>query len=297
MNGERRLVFVLPLMPRSVCADWDAAQANLRRTIGSIRAADPGGSALVVVACHDEPELTASDPAVHLLRVPFAVPGDDPMDGGRDKARKRRFAGAWLRKQVGADDFYVMFLDADDLVHRDLAAYVLAENQGSYVVDQGYDFDARAGVLWRVRDGFHRHCGSSFVCAFHADELPTSWEDDESPFGRFGARPDQRGHQEYDLLAAELGRPPAPVPFPAVIYVANHSESLSTRDFGGRRRAGAGRDVVWPHESQVILRDEFAAADLARSVAAGSRTARAVMRAELTRARAGVARRVLRKLR
>ncbi len=281
-NRCGRIVFAIPFKPRRACVDWDQAQANLRQTIRSVRGAASGDTAIVAVACHDEPELGDVGREVHVLPVPFAEPADK-WEGGRDKSRKRRFVGAWLRRTLDAGERYVMFLDADDLVHKDLVGYVLAQGHGSYVIDHGYVFDVKSGLLWHRREGFHRTCGSSFVCRFTRDELPSSWGDVASPFGQFGTSPDQRGHQDYDVVAAELGRPPATVPFPAVVYTVNHSESLWASKSGGRRSASVPRDLVWPAAARHILAEEFAAVDLARRLAGAGRVTQALALASSAR--------------
>jgi O-antigen/teichoic acid export membrane protein len=273
--------------------DWEQAQANLRRTIGSALLAAGTGDAIVVVACHDEPDLDdLKGDDVHLLSVPFAEP-TDVHEGGSDKSRKRRFAGAWLRQVLVDDEVYVMFLDADDLVRRDVLEHVLEHRHGSYVVDHGYLFDVASGLLWHRRRGFHRTCGSSFVCRFARNELPTSWEDTGSPFGQFGTSPEQRGHQEYDQVAAELGRPPARFPFPAVVYTVNHSESLRRAKSGDRGGSNSPRDFVWPSAARRILAEEFAAPDLARRVSGAGRATSAVAGVSSARLSAKVRRRVV----
>ena len=277
-SSHGQFAFSISFKPRSACADWEQAQANLRRTIRSVRGAALTEAAIVAVACHDEPDLADVGEDVHVLPVPFAEPLDQ-WEGVLDKARKRRFIGAWLRHALVADEVYVMFLDADDLVHKDLLEFILAHKHGSYVVDHGYVLDLASGLLWHRRREFHRTCGSSFVCRFARDELPSSWEDVASPFGQFGTPPDQRGHEDYDKVAAELGRPPAVLPFPAVVYTVNHSESLWAAKSGSRRSGSSPRDFVWPATARRVLGHQFAATDLADRLAGASQVTRAFARA------------------
>ena len=261
-----RFVFAIPLKARSACANWELVERNLRRTVRSATRAAATDDAHIVVACHDEPDLTSAATAnVHVLPVPFPEP-TSARDAGRDKSRKRRSIGAWLRERLDGGAVYVMFLDADDLVHRDVVRHSLAHGCGSYVLEQGYVFDASSGFLWRRDAGFHRACGSSFVCRFTLDELPTSPDETTSTFAQFGASPDQRDHFEYLELATELGRPPVPFPFAAAVYVVNHPESTWGRRTG-QLRPVAPRKFVWPTAARRILADEFAAADLADEVA------------------------------
>jgi hypothetical protein len=292
MIQPQTVVFTIPLKSRSACTDWAFAQANLRRTIRSIRAASGGDQAIVTVACHEPPELGAEAYAVEVLTVPFSPPEDpytERLDGGRDKVRKRRFAAAWLRQELQGEDVYVMFLDADDLIHRDLLAHVLEHGRESYLIDKGYLFDTASGLLWKRTGGFHQICGSSLVYAFHPEELPSTWEDESTPFASFGSNPYQRGHQEYDLVATELGRPPTRLPFPAVVYLANHGESSSNLRTGVPRYPTAAGDLVWPGEARSILHEGFGAPDLA--IASVRRTTLSLLRTAARRARSGAARR------
>jgi hypothetical protein len=262
-----RFVFAVALKPRSVSSDWERVQNDLRRTIRSARAASRDHDSVVVVACHDEPNLGAvTDAGVHVRAVPFARPAN-VWEGGRDKARKRRFAAAWLRDEMRDPQVYVMFLDADDLVHRDLVRYVVEGGNGSYLVDRGYFVDVAAGLVHRRRTDFHEACGSSFVCRFERDELPSSWDDLSAPFSRFGASPEQRGHQDYDEVAAELGRPPISIPFPAVAYLVNHPESLRAAKGREMRTLVDPFELVSPRAARRILASEFAAPDLAATLA------------------------------
>lgn len=258
-----RFAFAIPLKARSASSDWEAAQRNLRRTVRSAQAA-AGDDGLIVVACHDEPDLGGTAGNVQVLPVSFPEPAN-MQDAGRDKARKRRAIGAWLRQTLEGP-VYVMFLDADDLVHRDVVRHALAEGHGSYLVNDAYSFDLRRRLLQHRLQGFPWARGSCFVCRFALDELPTSVDETTSPFAQFGASPDQRGHLEYPELATELGRPPVPFPFGAALYVVNHPESTWGRRTGARRPV-VPRELVWPKAARRILADEFSASDLADEVA------------------------------
>jgi hypothetical protein len=258
-------VFAIPLKPKSASSDWRQVQHNLRRTIRSARASDPAAS--VIVACHDEPDLGEVADGVVVLRVPFPEPAS-PAEGGRDKSAKRRHVAAWLRETMrdGDDAAYVMFLDADDLVHRDLVVHVRSGGEPSYVVRTGYIADLERGVLRYRWTDFDKTCGSSFVFRFARAELPTSWEDLSAPFSQFGSAPDQSGHPDYDQVATGLGRPPIAFPFPAVTYVVNHAESLWSARGRGRRPVEAVQHLVPPYRARRILHDEFADGDLARAL-------------------------------
>jgi hypothetical protein len=237
----------------------------LRETVHSATCAS-SSEAAVAIACHDEPDLQhAAAPDVHVLQVPFAEP-EAPSQGGRDKATKRRFIGAWIRETAASEEVDVMFLDADDLVHKDLVDWVSSRKDPAHVVETGYILNMSAGVLQHRPQAFHKTCGSSFVCRFRRRELPTSWEDLSSPFSQFGASPDQRGHQDYDAVARELGKPPVTIPFPSVVYRVNHPDSLWASKSQERRRVLAS-DLVRPAAARRLLTDEFSSPDAAEDLA------------------------------
>jgi hypothetical protein len=151
----------------------------------------------------------------------------------------------------------VMFLDADDFVHRDLASYVIGDdNRRSYLVTQGYRYDCRSGVLDRRPTTFYRICASSFIGYFRKHELPRSWEDTDGAFAQFGCYPPV-GHQEYDKLAAEQGKAPDAIPFDAVVYTINHGESLRSTRIDHKIRETDIRHLVMPGRAKQILDDSF----------------------------------------
>jgi hypothetical protein len=236
------------------------AQLNLRRTIASIRGMSRKDFR-IAIACHDVPdlrELHGSD--IELLVAPFPIE-TDLMRRGADKIRKRRLIGSWLRERVDEAGVYVMFLDADDFVHRDLVSHVLAEdNRRSYVAERGYIFDSTTGLLELRSRRFYATCGSCFTCWFRKQDLPRSFEDADCLYSQFDL------HREFKEVAARLGRKSESFPFPAVVYMANHSESLRVKQFDQNREVDLF-NLVWPSKARDILTEEFSCAEVAKSAA------------------------------
>src|SRR5689334_7436925 len=156
MQKLPRIIFAISLQPRLVSHQWQSVEKRLRQTIQSIRGSR-NVSYLIVIACHDAPDLGNEEGKdIVLLHASFA-PESDVTQRLADKFRKRRLIGAWVRSNLGDQGIYVMFLDADDLVHRDLANYVVShDNRRSYLVTQGYRYDCRTGILDRRSREFHR---------------------------------------------------------------------------------------------------------------------------------------------
>jgi len=258
---RRPFVFVIPLKPRKACSNWEIVQDNLSRTIESIRGGSVEGC-LIILAYHDRPDIIAiSGCDLHLLQAPFA-PETQVPSGAQDKARKLRLMGSWLRKHLDDEGAYVMFLDSDDLVHRELVRYVLrADDRRCYSVAKGYMYDCRTGVLELRDHHFFTLCGSSFIGWFCKEELPRSWKDMASTFGQFGVHPYQRGHQHYHEIATELGKKVETIPFPAVTYMVNHGDSLRAKELGMDLRELHPLHLIWPDHARTILSDDFSYSD------------------------------------
>jgi hypothetical protein len=254
--GNTPFIFAMPLKPRSACSDWEIVQENLRHTIRSIRGSTVENY-MIVIACHDRPDLDMeSVRELQLLSAPFS-PESNMRRGAQDKARKLRLIGAWLKEHLRDDAAYVMFLDSDDLVHRDLVNHVLrAEDRRCYSIAQGYMYDCRTGVLEFRDRRFFALCGSSFIGWFLKEELPRSWNDLDNPYARFGVYP-QRGHQHYPAIATELGKQVDTVPFPAITYMVNHGDNLHTIESGNEFRELHPFHLVWPNHAKNILRTDF----------------------------------------
>ena len=240
------LVFAICLKSKRLSSDWDALSDMLSATLRSILASSDERFR-VVVAGHEKPDIEAfNDPRVDFIEAPFPVP---EQPSGHDRWKKRVLIGAWLRKRT-RERVRVMFLDADDLVHKQLVRAALRSSpRVSLIVDKGYRFDMRNGALQPIGK-FDRRCGSCFIPAFARDELPRNWRDRGSAFAKF------RTHAHFRALCAELGKPIETIDFFAVVYVTNHAESLEVMKKG--MRDDLIDSPLPPEQSRAILRNEFA---------------------------------------
>lgn len=87
--------------------------------------------------------------------------------------------------------------------------------------------------VWSVP--FDRVCGSSAVLYFDRAELPVDHRADDALFFNYF-----QSHAYWPIIAEESGRPLADVPFPAAVYVVNHTQNLSF----GLQRAGRRTDHI-----------------------------------------------------
>lgn len=216
---DTRFIFAISFKSKAVSEDWALAQRLLDQTIHSI-CNSTSKDFLIVVACHELPYFANStDARVVFLRAPFR-PAGKLINGASDKLRKRRLIGAWIRRHVCADGVYVMWCDADDLVHKGVVEYVLRnDNRRSYLVEQGYLYDCTTHQLV-PNDQHHALCGTCFACYYRRRDLPWAWFDRWSNYSKF------ERHNQFTARAADIGRSPDVFPFRAVTYLANHRESL-----------------------------------------------------------------------
>lgn len=246
---DEKLVFLVSLKSRSSSHDWFSVVANLRNTLRSIEASVDRRFE-VVIAGHDDPrEIDPELPAYEFLKATYSPP-TDPKRGGHDKYRKRRICGAWLRSRI-KKSVRVMFLDADDLVHRNLVSTVLEHPKlVAFNLEEGYRLDVGLRELEHKKDHFYMLCGSSFVIPFKRDDLPSKPSDKTAFFSRFTR------HQLSKDLAAGHGIEVCTLGYPGVVYLINHSDSLE-RQLGKKKRIGEDRSLPWETAS-AIVKEQFA---------------------------------------
>jgi hypothetical protein len=239
------VIFAISLKAKSSSADWPLVEENLRRTLASVAASDDQRFH-IVIAGHTAPTIDWT-PNITFLEAPFPAPKTRAR-GARDKHRKRALIGAWLRSR-GRAMTKVVFLDADDLINRRLVGHLRASKARAFIFTEGYCYTADRGALRPVPKLFHLMCGSSFAAEFSKADLPRSWEETDVPFRQFGK------HGQSAETAAALGMTVERVPFPAAVYIVNHSESLIGVVWGRREAPGVDLPAA---ETAEILADDFA---------------------------------------
>ncbi|KXS41975.1 MAG: galactosyltransferase [Methanolobus sp. T82-4] len=223
---ERRIhltefYFAISLKPKVNSVNWEIVLSNLENTLKSIDNSS-NNSYHILIATRDPDDLSLLvDSSKTTLVIPDFDPPTSIHDRDVDKIKTRRLIGSHLKK-IAKKPFYVMFLDADDLVHKELVDFVLSDdNCRGYTIFEGYVLDAANGEL-RRKDEFNTICGSCYVGYFHPEEMPESPYDMECYFS------EHRGHRKHVEIATQKGRQPDLVPFPSVIYIKGHDESLES---------------------------------------------------------------------
>lgn len=221
-------LFAIPLRSRRVSRDWERVCKLLSHTLASILS-QTDRNFRVAVGCHELPELTiAPDPRLVFLQSSAAIPTNlqEQMD---DKRRKRRLALAYLRTLGGG---FVMPVDADDLVSRQLVHYVRVNPPSfGYLMNRGYELDSLTGLV-KYAPRFNKFCGSSAIFRFSTEHLPPSEVDGTEYLADMF-----RDHTKWKEIGEKLKRPLKDLPICGAMYVTNNGEnhSVLSNNVGWRR--------------------------------------------------------------
>jgi hypothetical protein len=224
------LNFVLALQSPAVSKDWDYVSRLCERTMRSI-CQQTSDQFRVFLSCNERPRMKFDHPSLRIIEDEFPAP--EPTFEGRmtDKWIKLR------RSLVAAGkhgDGYIMFVDADDCIHRNLAAYVAAHSGVSgWRITRGYLHDIGSRWIYPVNH-FDMLCGTSAIIWLKATEFPpdmTSPQEDHFILCQ--------GHAKIAEYLAKRGRPLQPLPFAGAVYntgTGENSTGFSLRHQGRRTR-------------------------------------------------------------
>ena len=234
------LAFITSLRHPHNSDDYARVEALLAETLASVTRQTAPHSVWVVG--NRRPEILPPD--AHWVQVDFDAPSalDGPRTGVaavlRDKGSK--LATGLLAARVSSPD-HVMFVDADDLVSRRLAALSAANpDAAGWQIEHGYRWSADRGAIRRQPE-FHRHCGSGSIVRPDLYDLPSDLRAGASQAELVARLGDRLGrwfgshlHLADDLEATD--HPLAPVPFPGALYRVSTGENHSGVSLGGLGR-------------------------------------------------------------
>ncbi len=251
----------VPVMPQVMAGDhWLAAnnpdgrstENVLDRCLSSLLNQTAIADCLIHVVYHELPPLHVQSDRVVFHKVAFSRPPDIKLEeyntlAGKvlDKlppVRRRRIGDKYSKLKQGLratlDDpeaRWNMFVDADDMVHRDVAAYALehdGEFSGGHTITQGYSWQAGSSAFKQV-NGFFGMCGTCNVVRL-SDEDINAWATtrdlhatDRKKHWLFA------GHASVYKRLRARGNDTAKIPFRAAVYTV-----ATGMNFSGINRIG-----------------------------------------------------------
>jgi hypothetical protein len=255
IDGRPSVAFLIPFASRRTKSRWEIACAQLRQTLKSVQNST-SQKYCVVVAGHEAPDFNfESDRRYCFLSVDHAIPlHDDVVISGRlDKLAK--IAAAWEHAKLMWNPYYVMKLDADDLISSRLVRWLEdAGGQPGYLIKHGWVWRSGARYVVQSTEYLDRVCASCLI-------VRSDIADQEGPFrtGVEGMRFDQPSlnfaaadhyslvpgsgtstlllndsHQRYAAQFAYLGRKLCDLPFKAIVYRTGNLDSNSAALKTGR---------------------------------------------------------------
>jgi hypothetical protein len=223
------LVFIVPLQSPRASSNWALVSALCERTLRSI-CAQTSGAFRVFLVCNEAPSMTFSHPDLIIIEDDFAIPERNTAARMFDKHEKLKRGMIAARNLAPS---HVMFVDADDCVHRGLAAWCEKNpaHPGWYIAD-GYIHTAGSPWLYRQRD-FDQICGTAAVVLCDTADFPREMSDPKADFFMI-----ESGHFEFRNPGRTAGRKLEPLPFPGAVYVTATGENdsgMSLRAWRGKK--------------------------------------------------------------
>lgn len=167
------LAFITTVRHPHNASDYTRVESLLKDTLASMTRQTCGDYVVIVVG-NRRPDFPLPL-RTHFVEVDYPAPS--PTKGAQtglapsiwDKGTKTG-VGLVAARDLGAD--YVMQIDADDFVHRDIAAFVRDHpGEPGWVLKRGLTYSRRRNA-YAMRRNLFRICGTSFIVPLSAFDVP-----------------------------------------------------------------------------------------------------------------------------
>jgi hypothetical protein len=168
MVNQSKIRVIVPFAAKSTVSDWETSCRLLKRTINSVLAL-PTEFASVSVIGHDFPgNITFGDRCEWV-----AIEGIPPnkLDSEAKKSDKGAKLLLGVKKAYTDGHEWVMFVDADDLINRDLPLYCELDQYDAVCFENGYSWNEKSHLLLKIPN-FHRVCGTSWIMRLTPQMFP-----------------------------------------------------------------------------------------------------------------------------
>ena len=171
-SGGPTVIFAISLRSRATSHDWQCVEANLARTLRTVKA-QSYQRCRVIVCGHERPNIPElNQKCVQWIGVDFDPPSA-VVQYHADKKAKRRVIGAALHKE--GFEGYFMALDADDWLHRRAAEFfALCFERQTKILNSGFVVNLLHESASLRRREFYYGCGSSAIFYFQRDDFPSN---------------------------------------------------------------------------------------------------------------------------
>lgn len=217
------ICFIIPLKSARVSNSWELVSKLFERTMRSV-CHQTIPDFRVIVVCHERPNIEFVHPNVSYIEVDFPIPTwkDDKDHTSREQDKQKKiFLGLIDARQY--DPTYVMLVDADDCVSKNLAAFVNTDSQSNgWFFVKGYEYKDGSNSILLRRKKFHLKCGTSFIIKYDliVPSENTKIDDIDRKF---------LYHQRLVEIMAEKGKPLAPLPFAGAVYVTENGANYTNQ--------------------------------------------------------------------
>ncbi|TCZ80963.1 hypothetical protein E0485_01375 [Paenibacillus albiflavus] len=222
-KNKAEVAFAISLKSKIVSRNWNNVQSNLAKTLRSILN-NTDSHFRVIVAGHEKPDIKEiRHKRVTWLPVNFPPPSNQ-KGFSRDKMRKRKVIGEYLRK-IGFSGYFMPF-DSDDWAHHRLVQYVRSQpTRKNFVIDTGMMINLVKKEVWLRKKRFYIGCGSSAVFYFANKDFPLTPETNNAEKKPFHLV--LKAHPKVIQNLRTLRRPCKIVKFPLVTWVLGHGDNNS----------------------------------------------------------------------
>jgi hypothetical protein len=236
------LAFITTLRHPQNSVDYARVEKLLLDTLKSVGQQTSDDHVIIVVG-NKRPDFELPD---KVYFVPVAFPAPAPPTGAKtarepfvwDKGTK---LGVGLIKAREYSPSHVMIFDADDFVHRDIAATVQGDRSHSaWVVRNGWMYSRQRNVYVGIPD-FNRRCGTCYVVPFDVygvpEDLTVSATQEQIAAG-YGDRLNSimGAHREAEDWFKVHGVTMTEFPYRAAVYHVDTGENHSGKTFSGWAR-------------------------------------------------------------
>lgn len=235
------LVFVVPLKSAKVSKSWDTVCQLFERTLRSV-CQQTSSQFHVIVVCNEKPEIKFQHPQVSYMQVDLPIPGEDYLSKEKDKMCKMLLGMNEARR---LNPSHIMFVDADDCVSKNLAAFVEKNNhENGWFISQGYEYRADINQLKVRKKNLHLRTNTSHIIRIDLLE-----PDMDTQFDEVRRKDFILNHIDTANILKSRGTPLAKLPFPGMVYITDNGENM----WWDQSQISTRKDFTWTERLKLFL--------------------------------------------